>query len=1142
MAASITSLNIEVKSNGITEATTALTALVKVASDAGVKVTDFTDSTKAIPKELPIASSSIEKLVASFKQQSELLGASTAKINEYKLSLAKAAPSQIELGVALGSTVDAYKSLQKSQSDAIKMNMSFDASAKTSAEAARAMQTAISANSVGPTRQIRTSALADIAAEAGAQKSLAAEVRALALAEDAEKKISQSRDMQTRNSEVNAYNAKLKELTSTFKTAGDAEKVEQAISEKRAIQTRDVIAANDKWISSLTREAGAVGLTGEKLRSYNADLLRAEAAQRGVSAQAEPMIKKLQETEKASSSAHSGIAGISRELIVMAHEVSQGQFTRLGGSALVMAEKLNVVPNIMKAVTATMVALDVAMAPIIISMAAVVAAIGVLGLGAVTFLKSQQSLKEFRNEVVLSGGAAGATGDQFYDMANKIGSSTGALGKSREAMELLVKSGKFSSEQIKNITEDAVNLEKYGGVAIEKTISQFEKLSKEPLSSTERSMHAATKAAVEWNESLHFLEPTILAQALAYENLGENSKASELLINSLHDVMKERTKELKENMTDFGRWWDTFTKGLEISFNHVFEKDSSKGALDKLKAQLVAEQSGAGRIDEFQRGGDETGLIKKIAEAQAKYDKETSDSVKKANDTKIKGAADIAIMQENQFKQSLKNEDRVATELEKHAIRQKEISAADALSSTKNAQSSIEYAKEEEAIRKKFAEKVKKPESEGLTGMTAALALISKEEDAKKFAAEQEIKRIDSEIKYGITSLQEGSEQKASILKQEYKDFKDSIDNQIKYIDEHPLSGKKLTNEQATVRATKVDIGAKAEESEKTRTLDIQNKLANDVGSEERTLQKSYEAKEKTTRKEIELLKNKHTAYESLSEDVRKLGVTDKQMADSVTQAAIDTLESQNKSILLTETQIARNKEEIDTLTAKRDAQKTNEADDATNAKNVETQKTIKETSKKIGDDLADAILEGGSKGYLRLLKQMELDFAKAVLRPLLSPITDELGKAAGGSGGGLSGALQGFAEKGISSIMSSLGIGGSALPSLGLDASITAPLATASAATTSLDFLQFADGGNPPVGKQSLVGERGPELFVPKQAGTIIPAGQFGSKAGQTISYSPVINIDSRSDAAQIYSMVNGAVKQGNADLIEGLSRAGKI
>lgn len=37
--------------------------------------------------------------------------------------------------------------------------------------------------------------------------------------------------------------------------------------------------------------------------------------------------------------------------------------------------------------------------------------------------------------------------------------------------------------------------------------------------------------------------------------------------------------------------------------------------------------------------------------------------------------------------------------------------------------------------------------------------------------------------------------------------------------------------------------------------------------------------------------------------------------------------------------------------------------------------------------------------------------------------------------------------------------------------------------------LFKFADGGRPPVGVPSLVGERGPELFVPDRSGTIIPA-----------------------------------------------------
>ncbi len=38
-----------------------------------------------------------------------------------------------------------------------------------------------------------------------------------------------------------------------------------------------------------------------------------------------------------------------------------------------------------------------------------------------------------------------------------------------------------------------------------------------------------------------------------------------------------------------------------------------------------------------------------------------------------------------------------------------------------------------------------------------------------------------------------------------------------------------------------------------------------------------------------------------------------------------------------------------------------------------------------------------------------------------------------------------------------------------------------------------FADGGRPPVNKISVVGEKGPELFVPRTAGTIIPNNQLG-------------------------------------------------
>ena len=57
--------------------------------------------------------------------------------------------------------------------------------------------------------------------------------------------------------------------------------------------------------------------------------------------------------------------------------------------------------------------------------------------------------------------------------------------------------------------------------------------------------------------------------------------------------------------------------------------------------------------------------------------------------------------------------------------------------------------------------------------------------------------------------------------------------------------------------------------------------------------------------------------------------------------------------------------------------------------------------------------------------------------------------------------------------------------------------------------LLGFANGGRPPVGRPSIVGERGPELFVPDRAGTIIPNGAMG---GANVT----VNVDASGSSVQ--------------------------
>ena len=80
-----------------------------------------------------------------------------------------------------------------------------------------------------------------------------------------------------------------------------------------------------------------------------------------------------------------------------------------------------------------------------------------------------------------------------------------------------------------------------------------------------------------------------------------------------------------------------------------------------------------------------------------------------------------------------------------------------------------------------------------------------------------------------------------------------------------------------------------------------------------------------------------------------------------------------------------------------------------------------------------------------------------------------------------------------------------------------------------------FANGGKPPVNKISLVGERGPELFVPRSAGTIIPNNKLGGGTTNIVN----VSVDasgsavsgSNQDAQALGNVIGAAIR---AELIK--------
>ena len=130
-----------------------------------------------------------------------------------------------------------------------------------------------------------------------------------------------------------------------------------------------------------------------------------------------------------------------------------------------------------------------------------------------------------------------------------------------------------------------------------------------------------------------------------------------------------------------------------------------------------------------------------------------------------------------------------------------------------------------------------------------------------------------------------------------------------------------------------------------------------------------------------------------------------------------------------------------------------------------------------IVSNLTDAVMgtQTLAQAAVNVLNQLKRKLVEVAIQRAVSGIGNFIGGALGGIFGGGGG----------SSFRTDLG---------GI---ISAPM------LSPVKGLKFANGGRPPVGRASLVGERGPELFVPSTAGTIIPNNKLGGGTTNIVNVS---------------------------------------
>ncbi len=251
----------------------------------------------------------------------------------------------------------------------------------------------------------------------------------------------------------------------------------------------------------------------------------------------------------------------------------------------------------------------------------------------------------------------------------------------------------------------------------------------------------------------------------------------------------------------------------------------------------------------------------------------------------------------------------------------------------------------------------------------------------------------------------------------------------------------------------------------------------------DKALQQAREqSKEQVSEKVVESIRAESEALQKFIENLefevstQRLSNTEKQIAIALRKAEAI---AQKENIELTEQEREQIRELVTAI---------EEYGDSAKSTFEQVTEFAKESSDQWAKGMADNLAQGKvslkdwGDFFVNILEQItskliEVAFTKQLVDGAVGLITGGFGGFGGGAGGGASGGT------GILNSGGSLSGG---------------------------DFLSgFAEGGRPPVGRPSIVGEKGAEIFVPDIAGTIIP----NSGLNNVVNFTQVIKVDSMSE-----------------------------
>lgn len=361
------------------------------------------------------------------------------------------------------------------------------------------------------------------------------------------------------SADASGYTAELDRARKSAQAFSEAQAVaakrvqvaQQAIAEAAASGSKASASAINNFVSQLARTADQAGKT-------KAQLLDMKAAQLGISSSVSGYISQMESAAESTEKMSFATVGAKRELLVLAHELSQGNYKRAAGSVMVLGERINVMGSIMSATGA--------------GVGLFVAAIVLAG---IELFKTASAIDTLNKSSTATNGYLGLTSGQLADMAASLAPANGGLVEVTDTMAVLISSGHASADTLAELTGVVTQFGKDTGMTADKAAEAFVKMIDDP-----------KKGIEELQSKYHEFSAAQIEVIEGYIKTGNTAQATKALIDAVADSQSRMAAQGTKDIGFLAAAWQSFAAAAKQAGDNFDRMGMQASATDKLSEAL----------------------------------------------------------------------------------------------------------------------------------------------------------------------------------------------------------------------------------------------------------------------------------------------------------------------------------------------------------------------------------------------------------------------------------------------------------------------------------------------------------------------------------------------------------------------------